>query len=80
MNIIERIFITGVSPITLDSVTSGLALPANGCNISSNLSRDSRFNEMMGFTSEEIKYLISLVDHNVNIENTLQNMKAWYDG
>lgn len=73
LNIIERIFITGVSPITLDSVTSGF-------NISSNLSRDSRFNEMMGFTSEEIKYLISLVDYNENQEETLKSMKAWYDG
>ncbi|MGL5084789.1 MAG: AAA family ATPase, partial [Clostridium sp.] len=49
--IIDRIFATGVSPITLDSLTSGF-------NISSDITRDVRFNEMMGFTEEEVRGLI----------------------
>ena len=49
--VVERIFITGVSPITLDSLTSGF-------NISQNLSMDSEFNEMMGFTRNEVEQLI----------------------
>ena len=48
--IVERIFITGVSPITLDSLTSGF-------NIGQNLSMDSEFNEMMGFTRTEVEQL-----------------------
>ena len=39
---VDRIFITGVAPITLDSMTSGF-------NIISDLTRDTRFNEIMGF-------------------------------
>ena len=49
--VVERIFITGVSPITLDSLTSGF-------NISKNLSTNSTFNEMMGFTRNEVEQLI----------------------
>lgn len=70
---IGRIFVTGVSPITLDSMTSGY-------NISTNLSLDERFNEMMGFTSNEMKYLISMTDHIENEAKTLLEMKQIYDG
>jgi len=49
--LIDRIFITGVSPITLDSMTSGF-------NIASNETRTSIFNEMQGFVKEEVKTLI----------------------
>lgn len=71
--VIEKIFITGVSPITLDSLTSGF-------NISTSLSLDPRFNEAMGFTTEEMQYLISLVDTKEYPEETLRNMKTYYDG
>ena len=71
--VIYQIFITGVSPITLDSMTSGF-------NISSNLSLDPRFNEMMGFTTEEMQYLISLVDTHEPPEETLNKMKDYYNG
>ena len=45
-SVVDRIFITGVAPITLDSLTSGF-------NISSDKTQDERFNEMMGFTKDE---------------------------
>ena len=45
---VDRIFITGVAPITLDSLTSGF-------NISSDKTQDERFNEMIGFTEKELK-------------------------
>ena len=45
--VVDRIFITGVAPITLDSLTSGF-------NISSDKTRDRDFNEMLGFTQEEL--------------------------
>jgi hypothetical protein len=44
-------FITGISPIMLDDVTSGF-------NISNNLSNDPRYNEILGFTEEEVEFLI----------------------
>lgn len=70
---IDQIFITGVSPITLDSMTSGF-------NISTNLSLDPRFNEMMGFTTEEMQYLISLVDTHEQPKEILRKMKDYYNG
>jgi hypothetical protein len=48
---VERIFATGVSPITLDSMTSGF-------NIASDLTLEEDFNEMMGFTADEVRGLI----------------------
>lgn len=70
---IGRIFVTGVSPISLDSMTSGY-------NISSNLSLDARYHEMMGFTSDEVMKLISTVDQIEDKEKTLSEMKQYYDG
>lgn len=70
---IGKIFITGVSPITLDSITSGF-------NISTNISLDPRFNEMMGFTSDEVNYLISMVEGIKDSVATLSEMKQIYDG
>ena len=49
--IVKRIFATGVSPITLDSLTSGF-------NISDSITREEAFNEMMGFTEDEVKQMV----------------------
>ena len=49
--IIEKIFITGITPIMLDDVTSGF-------NISNNISLDVQYNEILGFTEEEVSKLI----------------------
>jgi len=49
--IVDRIFITGVSPITLDNLTSGFS-------VAKNFSMRSGFNEMMGFTTAEVEQLI----------------------
>jgi hypothetical protein len=49
--IIKRIFATGVSPITLDSLTSGF-------NIADNITREEAFNEMMGFTENEVRQMV----------------------
>ena len=46
---LERMFITGVSPITMDDpVTSGF-------NIGKNISLEPEFNDMLGFTEEEVR-------------------------
>ena len=73
-SVVDRIFITGVSPITLDSLTSGF-------NICSDETQDRSFNEMLGFTKEE---LIKLMN-NQEIDNEMQEillpiMKENYDG
>ena len=73
-SVIDRIFITGVAPITLDSLTSGF-------NISTDITRDQRFNEMSGFTQEElIKLMESQNISKEEQEKLLPIMKENYDG
>jgi len=50
-SVIDRIFITGISPIMLDDLTSGF-------NIASNVTMDLGLNEMLGFTEEEVVKII----------------------
>src|SRR5699024_1919727 len=50
-SVIDRIFITGVAPITLDSLTSGF-------NIGVDITQDRDFNEMIGFKEEELMDLM----------------------
>lgn len=71
--VVKRIFMTGVSPITLDSMTSGI-------NISTNLSLDPRYHSMMGFDKDEMYKLILEIDEIVNKQAVLQDMKIMYDG
>lgn len=72
--VVYRIFITGVAPITLDSLTSGF-------NIVKDITKDARFNEMVGFNQEE---LIELMNQsqilNENQKGILPIMKEYYDG
>jgi hypothetical protein len=68
---IAKLFITGVSPVTMDDVTSGF-------NIGYNITSEPDFNEMVGFTEEEI---MSLLKH-YNIgkpDNLINIMKKWYN-
>jgi hypothetical protein len=48
---VERIFITGVSPVTMDDVTSGF-------NIGNNISLDGRFNNILGFSEQEVTEMV----------------------
>ena len=73
-SIVSRIFATGVSPITLDSLTSGF-------NISTDITRQERFNEMMGFTEDEVRSLIKrTVQDEKEIEKIIKEMKINYNG
>ncbi len=73
--VVDRFFSTGITPITLDSMTSGF-------NIATNLSLDLRFIEMMGFTHHRVKELFELAipQHTEKIDTLFPIMKAWYDG
>ena len=73
-SVVDRIFITGVAPITLDSLTSGF-------NISKDITRNANFNEMLGFTNTELKQLME--EQQISEENQkilLPIMKENYDG
>nr|WP_205665672.1 ATP-binding protein [Anoxybacter fermentans] len=52
--VIDRIFITGISPIMLDDLTSGF-------NIILNITMDPVTNEMLGFTEEEVEEIIKQI-------------------
>ena len=74
---LERLFITGVSPITMDDVTSGF-------NIGTNISLKRKFNEMLGFTDPEVRGLLTMYrEHgafNQDVDTALDLMREWYDG
>ena len=72
--VVDRIFITGVAPITLDSLTSGF-------NIGTDITQDIRFNEMMGFTKNELIEILNNQDiPEEEQEKILPIMKENYDG
>jgi hypothetical protein len=74
--LISRLFITGVSPVTLDDVTSGF-------NIGKNISIDVDFNEMLGFTKEDVIEMIDYYNQKGIIkydsEYLLDIMTTWYN-
>ena len=72
--VVDRIFITGVAPITLDSLTSGF-------NIGTDITQDKDFNDMLGFTGDELKEI--LCNQNISDgeqEKIIPIMKENYDG
>jgi len=69
---IDRIFITGVTSLTLDSLTSGF-------NIAKNISMFPEFNEMAGFTAEETKNLLQKINVDT-IEETMEILTESYNG
>lgn len=72
--VVDRIFATGVSPITLDSMTSGF-------NIAAKLTREPDLNEMMGFTAGELKPLLNSLDISESEKKSLMDkLKEYYNG
>ena len=74
---LERLFITGVSPVTMDDVTSGF-------NIGTNISLEPDFNEMVGFTEAEVRRLVEtyreLGVFNQDVDTAMGIMGEWYNG
>ena len=71
-----RVFVTGVSPVTMDDLTSGF-------NIGTNYTLSPEFNEMMGFTEDEVRemlgYYSSVLPFNHTVDELIDVMKPWYD-
>ena len=70
-SVIDRIFITGISPIMLDDMTSGF-------NISTNITMSEMFNEMLGFTENELTESLSRL--NIKKEGLGLHLKEYYNG
>ena len=75
-NTLGRVFVTGVSPVTMDDLTSGF-------NIGTNYSLSPDFNEMTGFTEEEVRKMLdyygSILPFNHTTDELIKVMKPWYD-
>ena len=75
---VERLFITGVSPITMDDVTSGF-------NIGTNISMLPQFNNIIGFSEDEVREMIAYykdedaLPEDVTVDGLVEIMKPWYD-
>jgi hypothetical protein len=70
-SLVNRIFITGISPVMLDDLTSGF-------NIAGNLTLECKYNEMMGFTGEEVTLLMEETGIDTSLINV--NIEAYYNG
>lgn len=74
----ERIFMMGVSPVTLDDVTSGF-------NIGWNISIKSEFDEMLGFSTTDVVEMFTYykehgsIPVDSDIDAIVNDMKPWYD-
>lgn len=74
----DRIFMTGVSPVTLDDLTSGF-------NIGWNISTDHQFNMMLGFSETDVRTMLQYykdvgqLSADADIEAMIKEMKPWYD-
>ena len=72
----KRMFISGVSPVTLDDVTSGF-------NIASMITLDPHFNEILGFTEREVREMLEYYKAegcwSGDTEEILGIMRKWYN-
>lgn len=74
----SRIFMTGVSPVTLDDLTSGF-------NIGWHISTKPSFNQMLGFSTEDVREMIEYyktsgkIQADYDTDTIIGNIKPWYD-
>lgn len=74
----ERIFMTGVSPVTLDDLTSGF-------NIGWNVSTHPLLDKMLGFSTEDVRTMFNYYKEagklpaDCDVEAMIEEMKPWYD-
>ncbi len=74
----DRIFITGVSPVTLDDLTSGF-------NIGWNVTTEPSLNELLGFSTEDVRTMFTYykeqgwLSQEADVEKIIKDMKPWYD-
>ena len=74
---LERLFVTGVSPLAMDDVTSGF-------NIGRNLSLHPKLNAMLGFTEKDVRWVLNTYyktgEMGEHPDDALVTMRRWYNG
>ncbi len=74
----DRIIMLGVSPITLDDLTSGY-------NIALNITMDLRFNQMLGFSEDDVRHMIryykevGAIKPEITEDSIIDDIRPWYD-
>ena len=74
----DKIFMMGVSPVTLDDVTSGI-------NIGWNISTKPKFDKMLGFSTEDVREMFTKyreaekIPADSDVEAMIEEIKPWYD-
>lgn len=74
----DKIFMMGVSPVTLDDVTSGF-------NIGWNISTKPKFDKMLGFSTEDVRKMFTKyreaekIPADSDVEAMIEEIKPWYD-
>ena len=73
---IARMFITGVSPVSMDDITSGY-------NIAKDYTTSHLFNNIVGFSENDVRemlqYYSSYYEFNHTVDELIGIMKPWYD-
>ena len=74
---LKKVFVTGVSPVTMDDVTSGF-------NIGMDYTSHKSFNGMMGFSEIEVREMLSYYERETGVfrhtvDELIALMKPWYD-
>ena len=71
---IERLFMTGVSPVMLDDLTSGF-------NITSNLTQEPALNAMLGLTETEVQNLAAEVcPDSMDLQKLQDDLREYFNG
>jgi len=75
---LERVFITGVSPVALNDLTSGF-------NIAKNVSLEPELAGLCGFRESEIRGILEQISHERSltaeaVEDAVATMRTWYNG
>ena len=72
----QRILMMGVSPVTLDDLTSGF-------NIALNITTNPRFNMMLGFSESDVREMIAYYQQagliKADADTLIEEMRPWYD-
>jgi hypothetical protein len=73
----DRIVLTGVSPVTLDDLTSGF-------NIARNVTLFPEYNQVLGFSTDEVRKMMQYYQEKgllpTDVEPLIAEMTRWYDG
>ena len=72
--VVDRNFMTGVAPLTVDAMTSGF-------NTVTHLALDVRFHDLMGFKKAEVEDVLRVIGASeAAIPAVISDLTAWYDG